>query len=84
MANYEPKILNSLDKYSEMTNFQLNQRLQDTHKELQQQMFMREFFQQMYQKQEAEKGVIKVDTKQAKQEISGAMQDLESFIENLF
>ncbi len=84
MANYEPKILNSLDKHSEMTNLQLNQRLQDTHKELQQQMFMRYFFQQMYQKQEAEKGVIKVDTKQAKQEISGAIEDLESFIENLF
>ena len=84
MANYEPQILNSLDKHSEMTNYQLNQRLQDTHKDIEQQMFMQQFFKEMYEKQEAEKGVLKVDTKQAKQEISGAGEDLESFIEKMF
>ena len=84
MANYEPQILNSLDKHSEMTNYQLNQRLQDTHKDIEQQMFMQQFFNEMYEKQEEEKGVLKIDTKQAKQEISGAVEDLESFIEKIF
>ncbi len=84
MANYEPQIKNSLDKHSEMTNAQFQQRLHDSGKDFEQQMIMMDLFKTYYEKQDAEKVVVNIDTKQAKQEIDRAMKDLNNYLGKFF
>lgn len=63
MSNYKPKILNSLDKHSEMSQTQIIQRLASASQEILQENFMRELFRDVYKKQEVQKGVIQIDEK---------------------
>ena len=63
MSNYKPKILNSLDKHSEMSQTQFIQRLESVSQEILQENFMRELFRDVYKKQEVQKGVIQIDEK---------------------
>ncbi len=58
MSNYRPKILNSLDKHSEMSQTQFIQRLESVSQEIIQENFMRDLFRELYKKQEVQKGVI--------------------------
>ena len=64
MSNYRPKILNSLDKHSEMSQTQFIQRLESVSQEILQENFMRELFRDVYKKQEVQKGVIQIDEKE--------------------
>ena len=63
MSNYRPKILNSLDKHSEMSQTQFIQRLESVSQEIIQENFMRDLFRELYKKQEVQKGVIQIDEK---------------------
>ena len=63
MNNYKPKILNSLDKHSEMSKAQFMQRLESVGQEILQENIMRELFREVYKKQEVQKGVIQIDEK---------------------
>ena len=80
MANHDSKIQNSLDKHSEMSNFEIMQRLQGTREEIQKDNEMKELFKAMYQRQE-EKGTITIDTKQVQQTAAGIIDELQQAIE---
>ncbi len=62
--NYKPNILNTLDKATEMNELQIQQRLQQSSKELLQDIQMQEVFKMLYQQQDYKKGIIQFNEKE--------------------